>query len=130
MFQIKRIWPKQNEPLCTRQTRPCTHGTCVHIEKKSWQNNCLQHKQDKAYITYFTIIEKSQNISAKHNKSAKLTQNMSVGNNNIFSRIFQHTDLLSCFSTMMSTLHDGSFVRQELTQFKGGNSGVPIYLVI
>jgi len=33
----------------------------------------------------------------------------------------------------MSTLHDGSLVRQQigkLGQFKDGNSGVPIYLVI
>ena len=22
---IKRIWPEQNEPWCTRQTRPCTY---------------------------------------------------------------------------------------------------------
>ena len=35
MFQIKIIWPKQNEPLCTRQARPCTHGTCVHFEQKN-----------------------------------------------------------------------------------------------
>ena len=34
---------------------------------------------------------------------------------------------------MMSTLHDGSLVRQELTKcwtIQGGNSGLPLYLVI
>jgi len=30
----------------------------------------------------------------------------------------------------MSTLHDGSLVRQKNGQFKGGNSGMPIHLVI
>ena len=56
----------------------------------------------------------------------------SVSNNNSFSRTFQLIEFLSCFSTIMSTLHDGSLVRQKwkrIGQFKGGNSVVPIYLV-
>ena len=50
----------------------------------------------------------------QHNKSAKLTQNTPIGNNNIFSRTLQLIEFLSCFSTIMSTLHDGSLVRQKL----------------
>jgi len=54
------------------------------------------------------------NTSAKHHKSAKLTQNTPVGNKNIFSRIYQLIEFLSWFSTIMSTLHDGYIVRQKM----------------
>ena len=70
-------------------------------------NNFSTYEQDKAYITYLYHYWNNGNTSAKHNKSAKLTQNMPVGNKNIFSRIFQPIEFLSCFSTIMSTIHDG-----------------------
>ena len=68
----------------------------------------------------------------EHLNVSKVYQHGSI-KNNIYSRIFQLIEFLSCFSTMMSTLHDGPLVRQELAKFwtiQGGNSGLPIYLVI
>jgi len=42
---------------------------------------------------------------------------MPVGNNNIVAGFTDSLKKLSCFSTKMSTLHNGSLVRQESAKF-------------